>query len=74
MIIKKNYQLITNEKSLFQRYGIINQVIGKGAYGLIKIIDPDTSSSSSTTTTTTGSPKFDMNRNLYAVKQWFRKK
>lgn len=74
LIIKKNYQLITNEKSLFQRYGIINQVIGKGAYGLIKIIDPDTSSSSSSSTTTTGSPKFDMNRNLYAVKQWFRKK
>lgn len=34
-------RLLTREKSLYQRYGVIRNVIGKGAYGLIKIIDPD---------------------------------
>ncbi|RCK63385.1 putative serine/threonine-protein kinase HAL5-like [Candida viswanathii] len=64
----KKYDLVTNEKSMFERYGVVKQVIGRGAYGLIKIIDPDPNAVSPT------SMNFNFDRHLYAVKQWFPRK
>lgn len=35
------YDFVNGSKTLFDRYGSIKDVIGRGAYGVIKIIDPD---------------------------------
>ncbi|CAI5757067.1 unnamed protein product [Candida verbasci] len=65
---KKKLDLLKNEKSLYQRYGIIRNVIGRGSYGLIKIIDPDSDSSHPLQLN-----KF-YNKTLYVVKELPKKK
>lgn len=37
-------EVLGKSKTLYERYGIVKDVIGKGSYGLIKLIDPDKNS------------------------------
>lgn len=39
--VDAQYAAVSHGKSLYERYGVVKYVIGRGAYGLIKIIDPD---------------------------------
>ncbi|KAI5968638.1 HAL5 [Candida margitis] len=64
-------RLLTKEKSLYQRYGVIRNVIGKGAYGLIKVIDPDGNKVSSSSSSNNLPP---LGRKLYVVKELSRRK
>ncbi|CCE81581.1 Piso0_002242 [Millerozyma farinosa CBS 7064] len=36
----KQYDIVSNGKTLYNRYGVVKDIIGRGAYGIIKIIDP----------------------------------
>lgn len=65
-------QLLTKEKSLYQRYGVIRNVLGKGAYGLIKFIDPDGNKASSTSSLNNNLPP--LGKRLYVVKELLRRK
>ncbi|KAK6459456.1 protein kinase-like protein, mutant is salt and pH sensitive [Scheffersomyces xylosifermentans] len=37
--VQSQYTCLSGGKTLYERYGVVKDVIGKGAYGLIKIID-----------------------------------
>lgn len=41
--LNAQYQLVSSHKTLHDRYGNVKDVIGRGAYGVIKIIDPKVS-------------------------------
>ncbi|EMG49646.1 hypothetical protein G210_5539, partial [Candida maltosa Xu316] len=60
-------ELFGDQKSMYYKYGTVKKVIGKGAYGLIKIIDPVNSTES------IDGIKLNLNKKLYAIKQWFPK-
>lgn len=60
--IKKQYQLTASSRTLFERYGVVREVVGKGASGLVSIIDPQVNTSLS-------SQKEVLTHALYAVKQ-----
>ncbi|KAI5965480.1 HAL5 [Candida theae] len=67
----KNEKVLTREKSLYQRYGVVRNVIGKGAYGLIKFIDPEGNKNSSTLSSNNLPP---LGKRLYVVKELSRRK
>lgn len=53
----------SNSKTLYDRYGVVRDIIGRGSYGLIKIIDPNA------TDATIKSTKISPNNVFYAVKE-----
>ncbi|CAK9435911.1 uncharacterized protein LODBEIA_P05360 [Lodderomyces beijingensis] len=64
----RNWAALATEKSLYQRYGVVQAVIGKGSYGVIKLIEPDVRNPSSREDI-----KFSK-KPLYAVKELKRRK
>lgn len=72
--ITKQYKLVQQNKTLYQRYGIVRHVIGKGAYGLIKIIDPNALEDDEESNLTKLELDYFKNGNiLYAVKELQKK-
>ncbi|EGW32302.1 uncharacterized protein SPAPADRAFT_139281 [Spathaspora passalidarum NRRL Y-27907] len=53
--------------SLYDKYGVVRNLIGKGAYGVIKIVDPNTTSIKTNTIPTT-------RQKLFVVKELKRRK
>lgn len=37
---ENQYNIVAKGKTLYNRYGVVKDIIGRGAYGIIKIIDP----------------------------------
>ncbi|KAI3402797.2 HAL5 [Candida oxycetoniae] len=70
------WALLEREKSLYQRYGVVRDVIGKGTYGIIKVVDPNTNGSngSGSDDKVVGKIVNNMDKTLYAVKELARKK
>lgn len=68
IMVNDNYQTVNLGKTLLQRYGTVTRVIGRGAYGLIKIIQPENDK------TINKEKKFLVNKNLYAVKELLKRK
>lgn len=60
--VKKQYELMSGSRTLFERYGVVREVVGKGASGLVSIIDPQVNNSLS-------SQNDVLTHALYAVKQ-----
>lgn len=52
------YRLVDDHRTLFDRYGNFKDVIGRGAYGVIKIVDPDDNADG-----------FAIKNKVYAVKE-----
>lgn len=80
--VAKQYEYMSNHKSLYERYGIVKDVIGRGAYGLIKIIDPNANlqmdEKLTECTRLDDKQKLQINlfktgKNLYAVKELLRR-
>ncbi|KAI5951204.1 HAL5 [Candida jiufengensis] len=69
LVETKNFSIITCNKSLYQRYGVIRNVVGKGAYGLIKIINPDVNDKTKLSNLPTS-----LGKTLYVVKELSRRK
>lgn len=75
--VDAQYGAVSHGKSLYERYGVVKHVIGRGAYGLIKIIDPD-----ATDADIAQKPRKDgkndlllpSSRTLYAVKELHKQK
>ncbi|KAG5421275.1 HAL5 [Candida metapsilosis] len=67
---EKNKCVLTKEKSLYQRYGVVRNVIGKGAYGLIKFIDPDGNKGPASSSNNLP----PLGKRLYVVKELSRRK
>lgn len=61
---KQQYECVSSGKTLYQRYGIVKDVIGRGSYGIIKIIDPDPDN---------GKIKLYSDNGLFAVKELLRR-
>lgn len=64
--LAKQYAYIQGNKTLYDRYGVVRDVIGRGTYGLIKIIDPDVAG---TTKEINVEDLYSKGRTLYAVKE-----
>ena len=58
--IKDQEEILSKSRTLYDKYGTVSKVIGRGAYGLIKIIDPDRKNEL---------PQFPPSHRLYAVKE-----
>ncbi|KAK6461037.1 kinase-like domain-containing protein [Scheffersomyces coipomensis] len=56
----QQYQMLQHHKTLFERFGVIKDILGKGSYGIIKIIDPNPNQLSISMS----------DHKLYAVKQF----
>ncbi|KAI5963734.1 HAL5 [Candida pseudojiufengensis] len=75
LVENKNCSIITCNKSLYQRYGVIRNVVGKGAYGLIKIINPDINDKNSKGSSSITNPNsIPIGKNLYVVKELAKRK
>lgn len=68
IISENNDHSVNLGKSLLQRYGNVTKVIGRGAYGLIKIIEPESNDSY------TNQQDFVVKTSLYAVKELLKRK
>lgn len=64
--LNKQYQSINGSKTLYDRYGVVKEVIGRGSYGLIKVIDPN---ASDIDLNKKNSNLFSSGNVLYAVKE-----
>lgn len=80
--IGKQYDYLSASKSLYERYGVVKDIIGRGAYGVIKIIDPNANlemdEKLSECTKLDVKQKLQINlfksgKNLYAVKELLRR-
>lgn len=60
----QQYECVATGKTLYQRYGVVKDVIGRGSYGIIKIIDPDPDN---------GKIKLYSDNGLFAVKELLRR-
>lgn len=63
--VQLQYQCLSSGKTLYERYGVVKDVIGKGAYGFVKIIDPNPEKAK---------VFLDSTHVLYAVKELQKKK
>lgn len=60
--IKDQEEILSKSRTLYDKYGTVSKVIGRGAYGLIKIIDPERKNESP-----------PLSRRHYAVKELQRR-
>ncbi|KAK6205212.1 kinase-like domain-containing protein [Scheffersomyces amazonensis] len=63
--LSHQYQILSTHKTLYSRFGVIKDILGKGSYGIIKIIDPNPNNVSLSN---------NVQHKLYAVKQFQHKK
>ncbi|CAH2350997.1 hypothetical protein CLIB1423_02S09934 [[Candida] railenensis] len=71
---KAQLELASKGKTLFDRYGCVKNVIGRGAYGLIKIIEPqETAVKGRSGSITANDNTFVLNNKYFAVKELHRR-
>lgn len=70
--LTRQYLLASLGKTVYQRYGTVTRIIGRGAYGLIKIIDPVGEEKGKDETASGFSPP-PSNKKLFAVKEILRR-